>query len=137
MPPKSVNFQQIRGSWIAMAATSNDAHLVGHTRVPVIRDFANGDFTWSREGVTVRVTPDTSKDEKSPLWWMLDKNAEWRSLLEAGIPTLIRKGTGSDAGFGENSVGRKVGLFIPASVTIAPEVLELRFTSRLPLMLTQ
>lgn len=68
---------------------------------------------------------------------MLDKNAEWRALLEAQTPTLVRKGTGSDDGFGENSVGRKVGLFIPASVTITPEVLELRFTSRLPVMLTQ
>lgn len=137
MPPKTVNFQQIRGSWIATAATSRDAQLVGHKRLPVIRDFDNGDFTWSREGVFVRVTPITSKDEKSPIWWMLDRNAEWRSLLEAGSPTLIRKGTGSDDGFGENSVGRKVGLFVPASVTITSAVLELRFASRLPLMLTQ
>ena len=137
MPPKTVNFQQIRGSWIATAATSRDAQLVGHKRLPVIRDFGNGDFTWSREGVFVRVTPITSKDEKSPIWWMLDRNAEWRSLLEAGNPALIRKGTGGDDGFGENSVGRKVGLFVPASVTITSAVLELRFASRLPLMLTQ
>lgn len=137
MPPKSVNFQQIRGSWIATAATQRDARLVGHPRVPVVRDFGNGDFIWSREGLIVRVTPDTSKDEKSPLWWMLDKNAEWLALLESQTPTLVRKGTGSDHGFGENSVGRKVGLFIPSSVMITPEVLELRFTSRLPVALTQ
>ena len=137
MPPKSVNFHQIRGSWIATAATLNDARLVGYPRVPVIRDFGNGDFTWSREGLIVRVALDTSKDEKTPLWWMLDKNAEWRALLAAQTPTLVRKGTGSDGGFGENSVGRKVGLFVPASVMISPELLELRFPSRLPFMLTQ
>lgn len=137
MPPKSVNFRQLRGSWVATAATQSDAERVGHDRVPVIRDFGNGDFVWSREAVVVRVTPETSKDEKSPIWWMLDKNAEWRSLLKAGTPTLIRKGAGGDHGFGENSVGRKVGIFVPGAVTITPEALDLRFTSRLPLMLSQ
>lgn len=135
MAPKTVNFQQVRGSWIATAATSRDAQLVGHQRLPVVRDFENGDFTWSRTGVLVRVTPDASKDEKSPIWWMLDRNAEWRSLLEAKMPTLIRKGTGTDDGFGENSVGRKVGIFIPAAVTITPMLLELRFDTRLPFVL--
>lgn len=105
--------------------------------LPVVRDFGNGDFAWSREGVVVRVTEDTSNDKKSPIWWMLDRNAEWRSLLEAKTPTLIRKGTGADDGFGENSVGRKVGLFIPASVTITPALLELRFDARLPFALSQ
>lgn len=137
MPPKSVNFQQIRGSWIAIAASARDAQLVGHARLPVIRDFENGDFNWTRDGVVVRVTPETSKDEKSPSWWMLARNAEWRSLLESGTPTLIRKGTGSDDGFGENSVGRKVGLFVPAAVNIVPDLLELRFATRLPFALTQ
>ena len=94
MHPKTVNFQQVRGSWIATAATARDAQLLGHRRLPVIRDFGNGDFTWSRDGVAVIVSPDTSKDEKTPIWWMLDRNAEWRSLLEAKTPTLIRKGSG-------------------------------------------
>lgn len=44
MPPQLINFQQVRGSWIAIAATDRDAKLVGHTRLPVIRDFENGDF---------------------------------------------------------------------------------------------
>lgn len=137
MPPQLINFQQVRGSWIAIAATDRDAKLVGHARLPVIRDFENGDFVWSRVGVVVRVTPETSKDQKSPSWWMLDRNTEWRSLLEAATPTLIRKGTGSDNGFGDNSVGRKVGLFVPAFVAITPALLELRFETRLPFALSQ
>jgi len=40
-----VNFQQVRGSWIATAATARDAQILGHRRLPVIRDFGNGDFT--------------------------------------------------------------------------------------------
>ena len=135
MHPKTVNFQQVRGSWIATAATARDAQLLGHRRRPVIRDFGNGDFTWSRDGVAVIVSPDTSKDEKTPIWWMLDRNAEWRSLLEAKTPTLIRKGSGTDDGFGDNSVGRKVGLFLPASAVITPTLLELRFATRLPFAL--
>jgi len=66
---------------------------------------------------------------------MLDRNAEWRSLLEAKTPTLIRKGTGADDGFGDSSVGRKVGLFLPASAVITPTLLELRFATRLPFAL--
>lgn len=57
--------------------------------------------------------------------------------LEAATPTLIRKGTGSDSGFGDNSVGRKIGLFVPALVTITPALLELRFETRLPFVLSQ
>ncbi|WP_420587964.1 hypothetical protein [Marivita sp.] len=47
------------------------------------------------------------------------------------------KGTGSDNGFGDNSVGRKIALFVPAFVTITPALLALRFETRLPFALSR
>lgn len=128
-----VNFRQDRGSWVARAATERDEKLLGWRNIPVLRKYDNSDFVWNKQAkcLEVHVSVATSSDEKNPAWWMLPKNDEWRKLLELGSPIMLRDGTGSDAGYGDSSVGAKKGIFATAEVSITPTDFKLKLVARL------
>lgn len=133
MKKPKVNFRQDRGSWVAKAATAKDKETLGWDRIPVIRKYNNGDFNWNREEkyFEVHVTVDSSRNMKTPAWWMLAKNDEWRRLIESGAPVMLRDGAGSDSGFGETSVGAKRGIFATDEVVIRPNEIKLKLVERL------
>ncbi len=136
MAPKTVYFQQSRGTWIAIAAAERDAKIIGHNRIPVIRDFENGDFAWNGQTLTIMAEIDASENDHKSAWWMQPKISEWRTLLQNGTPILIRKAIGSEHGPDESSVGRKVGIFKTDFVLITPSSFEVKCSYRFPVALS-
>lgn len=131
MPLQKIHINQQRGTWIANPASKTACLKLGHSEVPVMRDFDNGEFTWGYAPVRFFVDFETSNDPLHPAWWMKDAHAHWRHLLQCGIPLLVRKGTGDETGVTNNSVGRKLGIFRTASVEIHPEFMSLELTEKL------
>jgi len=83
-----VDARQDRGFWVAQVISGAAALGLtgGNSRVPVIIEDENSRIDWR-----THVYRSTSADSGLEAWWYRPQHVEWRELMLANRPILLRK----------------------------------------------
>lgn len=115
--------KQERGYWVAVVKTRADVLglAADDARVPVIIEDENSRINWRT--LTYR---STAEDSGLEAWWFRPQHAEWKELMLAGRPFLLRRGMD----WNTRTAGPKVAFFRFNELQMNEEAMSFQITDR-------